>query len=138
MDTISDGSQLEVYEFGDSPGLADELVGLILSGRKTATCCTMVELEKDGLSVPEAGEQKLVLNGAKEAVCIIELTEVEIKRFNEVDASFAYDEGEDDRSYESWRREHIKYFKRTLPEYGEEFSEDMELLCERFKVIKKL
>ena len=50
---------------------------------------------------------------------------------DEVDASFAWDEGEGDRSLECWRRAHTDYFTRRG-----EFSPAMELYCERFRVVE--
>ena len=77
----------------------------------------------------------MILDGNDEPLCIIETTEVEVRRFDEVDGRFAYEEGEGDRSLEYWRREHRRFFARTLPGIGRRFSEDMPLVCERFRVI---
>ncbi len=66
---------------------------------------------------------------------MVETVEVQIKPFDQVDAAFAYDEGEDDRSLASWRREHQRYFSRTLPAIGRRFHQAMPLVCERFRII---
>jgi uncharacterized protein YhfF len=55
--------------------------------------------------------------------------------YDEVDAKFAYEEGEGDRSLEYWRDAHWRFFSRTLPTIGKEPSVDMPLVCERFRVI---
>jgi uncharacterized protein YhfF len=60
----------------------------------------------------------------------MELTQ---RRFNDVDAAFAYDEGEGDRSLEYWRRAHRRYFTRLG-----QFAENMMLYCERFRVIERI
>ena len=122
--------------FGDSPGLADELGGLIVGGSKTATCSALWAFEAEGSPIPTVGLLTVVLAGNKEPLCIIETTEVEIRPFNEVDAQFAYEEGEDERTLESWRREHWIFFSRVLPrDYGLQPAEDMPLICERFQVV---
>jgi uncharacterized protein YhfF len=54
-----------------------------------------------------------------------------------VDEEFAYSEGEGDRSLEYWRKAHIRYFKRVLSKIKKEFSEEMPIVCERFKVVYK-
>ncbi len=126
-----------VDAFGDNPELADYLVGLVLEGKKTATCALLVEYEKDGDPLPQVGQQSIFVNGAGEPVCVAETTEVEVKPFCEIDAAFAYDEGEDDRTYASWHREHVKYFTRTLKAIGLVFDEGMLTVCERFKVLHK-
>jgi len=125
----------EAWAFGDGPGLADELGALVLSGRKTATCSALWEVEAGEEPMPRVGEKSVVLDGRGEPLCVVETTEVELRRFDEVDEQFAYEEGEDDRSLESWRGGHRRYFSRTLPAIGRRFSEDMPLVCERFRVI---
>ena len=121
--------------FGDNPRLADELGALIVQGVKTATCSALWEWEAEGAAVPQVGLVTMVLDGRGEPLCIIETTEVTIRAFNEVDAQFAYAEGEDDRSLAAWRREHWRYFSRVLPEIGRAPADDMPLVCERFRVL---
>ena len=55
----------------------------------------------------------------------------------EVDARFAYEEGEGDRSLEYWQEAHWRFFSRTLPNVGREPTTDMPLVCERFRVVYK-
>jgi uncharacterized protein YhfF len=121
--------------FGDNPELADELGALIVSGIKTGTCSALWEWEAEGEAPPEVGFICIVLNGAGEPLCIIETTEVSIRKFNEVDADFARAEGEGDLSLVYWREAHKRFFSRVLPKFGKEFSEDMSLVCERFRVV---
>lgn len=123
--------------WGDSPEMANELGDLIVREIKTATCSALWEWEAEGKPIPEAGQITVVLNGRGEPLCIIETTEVTIRKYNEVGDTFAQAEGEGDFSLDYWRDAHRKYFSRTLPKIGKEFSEDMPLVCERFKVIYK-
>jgi uncharacterized protein YhfF len=85
--------------------------------------------------LPEVGQKTIVLDGSDDPLCTIETTEVEVRPYNEVDARFAYEEGEGDRSLESWRQAHWRFFSRTLPNMGKEPTPDMPLVCERFRVI---
>jgi uncharacterized protein YhfF len=124
-----------VDQFGDHPRLADELAQLVLAGIKTATCSALCEWEAEGSALPEVGLKTIVLDGNNQPLCIIETTEVTIQAFSEVDAQFAYEEGEDDRSLESWRREHWSYFSRVLHQMGMEPTPEMPLVCERFRII---
>ncbi len=126
-----------VDSFGDSPELADKLLVPVLSGLKTATCSALWEWEAEGNKIPHVGLLTVVLNGKKEPSCIIETTEVTLRKYNEVDEVFAKEEGEGDLSLEYWRDAHKRYFKRTLPLIGKEFSEDIMLVCERFKIVWK-
>lgn len=107
----------------------------MLNGRKTTTCSALWELEAEGEPVPRPGEMSIVLDGNGEPLCVLEMTEVEVRRFDEVDGAFARDEGEGDRSLAYWREAHRRFLARTLPGIGRRFSEDMPLVCERFRVI---
>jgi uncharacterized protein YhfF len=60
----------------------------------------------------------------------MELTEC---RFDEVDELFAFEEGEGDRTLSYWRDAHQRYFTRRR-----QFSEDMMLWCERFRVVERI
>jgi uncharacterized protein YhfF len=117
---------LRSFAFGDGPALADELLDLVMKGVKTATCST-----EDEPNTSTPGERWLVLDGRGNPRCVIESTEVSYRRYHEVDAAFAYEEGEGDRSLVYWREAHRRYFGRLG-----KFSEDMMLMCERFRLVE--
>ena len=119
---------LRSFAFGDGPELADELLGLVIEGVKTATCST-----RDEPNTSTPGERWVVLDGRGHPRCVIESTEVTFRHYREVDAAFAHDEGEGDRSLDYWRDAHRKYFGRLG-----KFSEDMMLICERFRLVEVL
>jgi len=123
--------------YGDSPELMNELIQLVLEGKKTATCGSLWEYEFEGQSIPKVGDIWVELDGNENPVCITETIEVAIRKYNEVDADFARSEGEGDLSLEYWREAHKNFFSRILPKIGKEFSEEMPLVCERFRVIHK-
>ena len=62
---------------------------------------------------------------------------MEIRNYNEVDEEFARTEGEGDLSLRYWREAHQIFFSRVLPKIGKEFSVEMPLVCENFKLIYK-
>ena len=117
---------LRSFAFGDGPALADELLGLVVRGVKTATCST-----EDEPNISTPGERWIVLDGRGEPRCVIETTEVTFRRYDDVDAAFAHDEGEGDRSLAYWRDAHRRYFTRLG-----KFSDDMMLMCERFRLVE--
>ncbi len=117
---------LRSFAFGDGPELADELLDLVMRGVKTATCST-----EDEPNTSTPGERWIVLDGSGTPRCVIATTEVSYRRYNEVDAAFAYEEGEGDRSLAYWRAAHRAYFGRQG-----RFSEDMMLMCERFRLVE--
>lgn len=121
--------------WGDGPALADELGALIAQGVKTATCSSLWEWEAEGQPIPAVGLITVALDGAGRPLCIVETVEVTVRRYCDVDAAFAYAEGEGDRSLAYWRAAHWRFFSRTLAAIGRAPTEEMPLVCERFRVI---
>ncbi len=121
--------------WGDSPEMADELGALIARGIKTATCSAVWEWQAEGQPWPEVGFITIVIDGHGNPLCIVETVEVTIRPYNQVDAQFAFDEGEGDRSLAYWRESHQRFFTRSLAKINKTFTKDMPLVCERFKKI---
>ena len=121
-------ASLETFSFGDNPALAEELAGLVLAGVKTATCWPVSEGQQT-----HVGKRMVMLNGSGRPAAVLETVELRTRRFDEVDDGFAFDEGEGDRSPEYWRMAHRRYFARRGA-----FSPDMELWCERFRIVARL
>src|SRR5690606_28831284 len=107
----------------------DELLALVLEGKKTATCWAAAQ----GKQGAEPGKRAIVLDGAGRPRAVIETVELVQLPFGDVDAAFAHDEGEGDRTLESWRAAHRDYFTRQGT-----FAPDMLLWCERFQLIQTL
>src|SRR5271165_155978 len=124
----TDWRLLEQFSFGDSPELADELAGRVLAGKKRATCWAASEGPKT-----HVGKRWVVRDGSGIPIAVIETVELTQRRFDEVDAAFAFHEGEDDRTLASWRRAHQNYFGRQGT-----FAPDMLLFCERFRLLARL
>lgn len=124
-----------VEHFGDSVRLADELLGIVLSGRKRATADLVAEFVARGDQVPRIGSHWIACDGSGIPRIIIRSTELRIGPFGSVDAAFAADEGEDDGSLESWPREHHRYWTRVMAARHAVWSEDDEIVLERFTVV---
>ncbi len=122
------------WGFGDTPQMRDELGQLVKQGIKTATASLEWEYEGEQ-PLPHVGELSLIVDGKEQPLCIIETTEINIKPFNEVDAQFAHDEGEGDRTLAYWRNAHQNYFVRVCQQIGRTPSETMPVVFERFRVI---
>jgi uncharacterized protein YhfF len=121
------------WAFGNTAELADELLALVLAGKKTATCGALWQYESEHWPMPKPGELSIVVDSARHPRVVVETVSVEVKRFDEVDSDFARDEGEGDLSYEYWRNAHEEYFRGQG-----RFSPDMQVVCERFRVVEKL
>ena len=68
---MSSWRELRDCSFGDTPALADELLALVLAGRKTATCSAA----RDGKQT-EVGRRWVVRDGAGRPRVVIETTEI--------------------------------------------------------------
>ena len=134
---VSGGVRWEAWAFGDSPKLADELLGLVIEGRKRVTADLISEFEARGEKIPEVGGYSVILDGGCKPAAVIRTTKVKVAPFLEVPAEFAFEEGEDDRTLDSWRREHRKYFGRFLRARGLKFDEKTLFVMESFELIPK-
>lgn len=124
-----------VEGFGDSADLADQLLGLVLAGTKSATAELADDFAARGDRLPRVGSHWIACDSTGAPRAILRSTELRLATFDQVDASFAYDEGEDDRSLESWRVEHERYWVRGCAARGAEWSPDLEIVLERFTVV---
>jgi uncharacterized protein YhfF len=135
------GDVAEAGQFGAGVAMGNQLAALIVAGTKTATCSCLWEWEHEAateqraLLLPQAGDRSILLNGDHQPVAVIETTAVAITTFEQVDAGFAFDEGEDDRSLARWREMHWAWFTEALKAIGRVPTPSMPLVCERFCVI---
>lgn len=127
----SNTADLLRFSFGDSPALADELLALVLAGKKDATCAAVQHFKDDGEPFPQVGRRDVVLNGAGEEACVIETVSVEVLPFDTITPAFTDREGEG--PYAEWRAGHEAYFARNGG-----FSPDMEIVCEIFRLVEVL
>ena len=120
-----------IFDFGDSKELSDELLALVRSGKKTATCSAMHEYIEDKEKMPKVGRKDIAVNfDDRSPALVIEIIEVTRKRFCDVDEEFALEEGEND-DLAGWRQDHQHYFEQNGG-----FDDEMMLVCERFKLIE--
>jgi uncharacterized protein YhfF len=133
-----DFSTLPAWSFGDSPDMADDLVDLVKRGIKTATASLLWVYEAEQERLPAVGQRSVILDGAGRPQCVIETVEVTITDFDKVDAAFAYDEGEGDRTLVYWRDVHWAFFTRECQHIGRTPSLSMPVVGERFRLIALL
>jgi len=118
---------LQICRFGAGE-TADRLLAQVLSGRKTAASWPA----RHGRWT-RVGERMLAYDGQGRPRAVLETTALELKRFCDVDEDFAWAEGEGDLSLRWWR-----VANRIYLQLGGYFAEDMELWCERFRVVEVL
>lgn len=120
-----------IFDFGDSKELSDELLALVRSGKKTATCAALYEYIEEQEKLPKVGRRDIAVNYEdRSPALVIETIEVTQKRFCDVDEKFALEEGEND-DLAGWRQDHQDFFERNGG-----FDNEMMLVCERFKMIE--
>jgi uncharacterized protein YhfF len=123
----------QVWYFGLGREDALELCDLVLQGKKTATASLVWEYEEKPEDAPVLDGYSVVTDFDGNPKCVVQTTELRVLPFNQVDAKFAFDEGEGDRTLEYWRTVHRKFFTECCLELGIEFDESMMICCKRFK-----
>jgi uncharacterized protein YhfF len=124
----------EVFHFDDHESSANELGNLVIAGIKRATASLLWSYESENKPLPQPGHFSIVTNWHGEPMCVIETTEVEVVKFNEVTEEFAAIEGEGDGSLSDWMEGHTRYFGRECVRLGRLFDTDIPVICERFEV----
>ncbi|UWX96940.1 ASCH domain-containing protein [Arthrobacter zhaoxinii] len=127
--------EYNVETFGDSPAMADELLALVMSGRKRATSSLVSEYVDEGSQLPRIGIHWIVCDSTGAPRVVLRTVELKLGSFADADEAFARDEGEGDLSLESWRREHQKFWERSAAARGTTWSESEEIVFERFEVV---
>ena len=125
----------QVWYFGNSSEMAHDLAELVIAGTKTATASLNETNVRQPENAPIENGYSVVTDFEGVPKCIIRTTEIGHVRFAEVGARFAYDEGEEDKTLESWRRIHIDYFSKEAAQLGFEFTENSIVCCERFELL---
>lgn len=127
-------SKYEVWSFGYTDNLANKLIGYVKEGKKTGTSSAL-EIYEIYEKVPEEGDISIITTGNGLPGCIIRTEEIRKKKFKEIKEEEARLEGEGDLSLEYWRNVHEHFFRAEYEEKGKEFSEEIPVIFERFKVI---
>uniref|UniRef100_UPI00403FB22B ASCH domain-containing protein n=1 Tax=Candidatus Enterococcus willemsii TaxID=1857215 RepID=UPI00403FB22B len=126
----------DYWMFGDgSEAMGNKLGELVIRGIKTGTCAAHCTYELENEPIQQVGQYDIVLDGSNQPLAIIQYTKIEILPMNEVSEEFAISEGEGDLTYDYWYREHEKFFRWELEQYGLAFTPEMLLVCQSFKVV---
>jgi len=130
------GGRYVAAKFGDGPTMADELLGLVLAGRKRAAASLARDYcRPDGDPFPQEGDYVVWLDGSGHPRCITRTTQLEVKPLSQVDDLFAWDEGEGDRTRAWWLDAHRRYFQRQADREGFSMHDEIETVFERFQLV---
>ena len=123
----------ERFAFGDSSEMADELLALVLSGKKTATVSVVLESDQK----PNVGDLSLVLDGRGNPACVIKTVHLETVKFCDLTWDMVKLEGEDE-NFEQWKSGNIRYWTRDAAKRGYTFTDQTLITFERFEVVEVL
>lgn len=124
----------EVFYFGSSEHSANYLLELVLQGRKTATSSSVYQYKLTDSDYPKVGDLSIVTDYNGNPKCIIETENVLRLKFIDMTYDICKREGEDE-NLESWQQNHIEFFTIIGEELGFEFSFDMDIIFEDFRVV---
>ncbi|GLU88293.1 ASCH domain-containing protein [Agromyces sp. NBRC 114283] len=130
-----EGGAPSIERFGDHAELTDELLGLVIDGPKRATAGLVAEFEAEGEPLPRVGSHWIACDSSGRPRVVLRSVELRVGPFTSVDERFAFDEGEGDRSLESWRAGHRDYWTRVGAALGIEWTEAHDIVFERFEVV---
>lgn len=131
----ADSRFYEVLRIGNTREGADEGAALIKRGVKTATSSLLWTYEVVNKPLPAVGSLSIVTDGEGDPVCVVETIAVDIRPLRDVDAAFAHDYGEWDRTLETWRARCWDLNAPRCRALGRIPTPDMPLVCERFRVV---
>ena len=124
-----------VFYLCDNQHDADTCAALVVAGIKQATAPSKWWFDKHKEGLPHVGEYSVITNWSGEPQAVIQTTAVMVVPFGQVDAAFAYAEGEGDRSLAEWQRVHRSYYAREIGCNESKITDDFKVVCHRFRCI---
>src|SRR5687768_13370016 len=132
---VSVDEPYQVWYFGHTPELAEELAELVIEGKKTGTASLAETNLRKPDEAPIDNGYSVVTDYHGEPKCVVQTTDMRHVPFKDVDPVFAASEGEGDLSLEYWRRVHTECFTLEAERLGFSFDENSIVCCERFKLL---
>ena len=129
-----DTPYFEAFHFELTEKLANELLELVLSGKKKATASSLKSFELDNSPLPKAGDLSIVTDFHGEPKCVIETTALTLIPFKDMTYDICKREGEDD-TLESWKKGHRHFYEEEGRLLGYTFTEDLMIVFEDFEMI---
>lgn len=127
-----DTRYFECFHFDLNERSANELLELVLSGKKRATASSLYAFAPE--ETPKVGSLSIVTDWDGNPRCVIETTAVSMIPFGEMTFEICSREGEDE-CLETWKEGHRRFFTQDGAELGYTFSEEMPVIFEDFEVV---
>lgn len=120
-------------EFGNPGTSRDTILHFLFHGNKRATAGLLEHDYDEGEPVEHVGEILVVVGNENEPLGKIQITRVEIVRFDEVSDEFALAEAEGDLSGDDFRKSHREFWEGC----GYEVKPDSQVVCAYFELIEQ-
>lgn len=127
-------SPYEAWGFCGGEDGCDELLELVLEGKKFGTASIYEDYVAEGDEIPGDREYSVLLNSKEEAFVVIRNFEVKVEPFYRVSEYHGFSEGEHERNLEAWRRIHDNYWKDDFKRLGLSGAKDCHVVEEKFTV----
>jgi uncharacterized protein YhfF/catechol 2,3-dioxygenase-like lactoylglutathione lyase family enzyme len=114
----------------------DICADLVLKGVKQASCGLKIMYDLKKEFFPEINQLTIITNWDHQPICVVKTIDLSFRKFKDIDSKWAESEGEGDQSLKQWKETHRDYFQKQLDDLGLVFTEEVELICERFEVVK--
>ena len=125
-----------IVHFGDTADMSDELLALILRGTKRATAALVSDFQQTGDPIPAVGGHWIVVDSRGAPGCVLRISRARTGPLDSVDDTFAWEEGEGERTRDWWMHAHRTYFNRQSNQIGKSFDEATDLVVfERFDLV---
>lgn len=121
--------------YAGTPEITDELLGLYLSGKKTAGSSILEDFLSAGDPPPKVGNYWIYLNSLGAPSCILRTERIVKHKFRDVPPEIAIAEGEGDLSVEYWKRVHSELYLPHIKQWGLEDLNDATVITEFFKIV---
>ena len=131
-----EGTFDDVFSFGFEKDEADNLLALVLDGKKQATSSLLKSYKLNNEELPKVNSYSIVTNSENTPKAIIKTTKISLIPFNQVTFDICKKEGEDE-NLESWQKKHIDFFKKEGEIEGYTFYESDEIVFEEFICVFK-
>ncbi len=128
------GDRFVVRRMGNSAELSGMLLGLVTSGQKTGLFSRLEELAAAGLT-PNRGDFVVFADYAGRPRCLVRMEECRLLKFSEIGPEHTASESPAARDLDVWRDIHRRYWTLVLAAEGVEFTEDILVLFQKFRLL---
>ena len=132
-DAKVDADRYEAVAFSDDAAMADQLLGLVLSGVKRATVSLARDYGPETEPLPAVGDYVVLVDSRNKPRCVWRTTEISVKPLGEIDDQFIRSEG--DQIPDGELGDHRDYLQRQADRGGFSLHDDIETVFERCTIV---